>query len=212
MADEHNANPTLAEQAMTIYDEHGEDEMLSFVQLRLDTRPAGHEKNTKSLIVMEDHSALMITMDRYFFLWTPSEEQSKHPLAATRTRTSDKRVPHNANSRPVNIAGAVTRDTVLYEALKWVETDARLSLGQHANGNWVANDPPISEEKAQAIAPTLMEQIGRETSAGIEQDNIYQIMDDVAREMAQDALKAMNQDEHTALEAEMVRVVEEQEG
>ena len=208
MADETRTNLTLAEQALTIYDEQGEDDMLSFVQLRLDTRPAGHQDNGKSLIVMEDHSALMTTMERYFFLWTPSEEQSKHPLAATRSRSSDKRIPHNANSRPVNIAGAVTRDTVVHEALKWVETDARISLGHHANGSWVANDPPMSEEAVQAIAPTLMEQIDREISAGIEQDEIYQIMDDLAREMAQDALKAMNQDEHSALEAEMTRAVE----
>ena len=204
-----DGNPTLAEQAMNIYEEKGEDEMLSFVQLRLDPRPAGHEYSRKALLVMEDHSALMVTGDRYFFLWTPSGEQSKHPMAASRTRTSSKRIPHNGNSRPVNVAGAVTRDTIMHEALKLVETDARLSLGHDASGSWVANDPPIGEDTVEAAAPSLVAQINTEAQGGIESDLLYQAMDDHARDMAYNALKNTSADERQALEAVMLETVRE---
>ncbi len=72
--------------------------MLEFVRTNLDSRPTGQENYPKALMVLTDHSAMMAQSDRYFFLWTPSEEESKAPLAATRRRNLQKQ-PMPASTR-----------------------------------------------------------------------------------------------------------------
>ena len=80
----------LAQKAMDIFEDQGEAQMLEFVRTNLDSRPTGQENNPKALMVLTDHSAMMAQSERYFFLWTPSEEESKHPMAATKGRNLQK--------------------------------------------------------------------------------------------------------------------------
>ncbi len=80
----------LAQKAMDVFEDEGEAQMLEFVRSNLDSRPTGQEKIHKALMILNDHSAMMAQSDRYFFLWTPSEEESKHPMAATRARNLQK--------------------------------------------------------------------------------------------------------------------------
>ena len=91
----------LAQKAMDIFEDEGEAQMLEFVRTNLDSRPTGQENNPKALMVLTDHSAMMAQSERYFFLWTPSAEESKHPLAATRSRNLQKQqMPTSPRQRP----------------------------------------------------------------------------------------------------------------
>ena len=200
---------SMAQDAMKTHDQSGEKEMLAFIRRRLDTRPAGQENNPTALTVLKDHSAVMATSDRYFFLWTPGEEELKHPLGNTRGRNiQDQPMPTHGEERPMEIAGAVTRHQILHEALKHVETNVRLGMGQSEVGQWLANDPPISEETARAAAPELMRQVELQTSGVIEQDALYDLMDSLSREVALEILDAVPAQERTALDTAMTKAVE----
>ena len=200
---------SMAQDAMHTYDQNGEKEMLTFIRQRLDTRPAGQERNPRSLTVLQDHSAVMATTDRYFFFWTPGEEELKHPFSNTRARNvQGQPMPAHGEERQIEIAGGVSRHRILHEALKQVETNVRLGLGQSEVGQWLANDPPISEEAAWAAAPELMKQMELQTAALIEQDALYDLMDSLSREMGTEVLEAIPAEQRTRLDLAMTQAVE----
>ncbi len=198
----------LAEQAMDIHDAQGEIEMLSFVRLRLDTRPAGHENNPSPLMVLQDHTAVMARGDRYTFLWTPDDPVNHHPLPCARTRSHRERpLPTPGELRPIPVNGAVTRERILHESLKLIETDVRLALGHSEHGAWLGNDPPVGEAALRPIAPRFIEIINEHASMHIETDEAYNLFDQYAMELAREILEATNPQERAATTAAILEAI-----
>ena len=110
-------NNSLAQQALDTYDQEGEMDMLSFVRFRIDTRPAGQEQNESSLTVLADHTAIIVTRDRYLFLWSPTDADRHRPFIHTRPRNlQDRSMPVPHELRPIAIIRAVTTQQILHEA------------------------------------------------------------------------------------------------
>ena len=148
-------SPCLARQAIAIYDHDGEAAMLEFVKRNRDSQPLEADNNPQAITVLTDHTALLITANNYQFLWTPPKDHlllSNEPPRRARNLKGDVPVP--AEPRPIPAAGAATRDTVLHEALKHLETDVRLDLRHSETGPWLAQASPVSESEVQAVAPS----------------------------------------------------------
>ena len=191
----------LAQKAMHLYDQQGEDEMISFVRQRLDPRPTGHEHNPSSLAVLDDHSAIPVRNDRYLFLWTPSDDEPQHPLPPARSRKQqDQPFPTPIQDRPLNIGGLVTRERIVYETLKHIEINVRLGLGQSEVGNWIADDHPMTDDELMALSPRLISEIDRLSAEQVEQDAIYELMDTFGRDTAKEALPILTHEQRIVLD------------
>ena len=91
----------LAQKAMHLYDQQGEDEMISFVRQRLDPRPTGHEHNPSSLAVLDDHSAIPVRNDPLSLpLDTVRRRTPTSPAPRPQPETAGPALPHTDPGPP----------------------------------------------------------------------------------------------------------------
>lgn len=191
--------PCLAQQAMEAYDHQGEPRMLALIRAHLDSRPTDFARSDLALQVLKDHTAVLTTSEHYVFLWHNTDSSGNFQPPRRRRELKDQRPPE-PTERAIPIDGAVTRSSILHEALKRIETDVRLELGHSETGNWLGDDPPITAEALETAAPILLKELDQLAATGAESDQLYQAMDDTARELAQDIIKAAPPHEIAAVE------------
>ncbi len=193
---------SLAEQALYIMANHSEDEMIAFVRQNADSRPNGHQDNPKSLIVLADHTAIMLTPERYHFLWNTSDDEDDTVLRtdrARRYRNPELFMLPSDPGRPMTAGGAPTPSTLLHEVLKKVESEVRPPEEISEFPGWIAEEPPIAQQLAKELAPTLVEQLNTSAAGTVEFDEIYNAMDTFTRETAAEILAAAPEEERLAL-------------
>ena len=204
--------PCLAQQAMQAYDLLDEAQMLTFISRNADSHPTGFPRSEHALTVLNDHTAILITDQQYIFLWHRTCSSGLfHPPRRQRTLKRQP-PPEPVNERPIHLGGAVTRSSILHEALKRIETDVRLELGHPETGSWLGDDPPIDETAIHETAPTFLEELSLQVSAGAETGQLYQVMDDIAREIAQDLINSTPRDEIAVIEQAIRTAITAQEG
>ena len=69
-----STTPNLAQQALEVYDQHGETAMLQSLAENQDTRPAGDGSASPALQVLKDHTAVQSTDLLYNFLGIEDED------------------------------------------------------------------------------------------------------------------------------------------
>lgn len=194
------AEPCLAQQALQTYDLLGEAPMLTLIRHSADPHPADFPRSNQALTVLKDHTAVLIASEHYVFLWRKTDSSGVfHPPRRQRT-LKDRPTPESGNERPIFLAGAVTRTSILHEALKRIETGVRLALGHSETGSWLAHDPPVTEADIHAVAPTFLKELDLQAATGAESDLLYQFMDDTAHEIAEHVINASPEREIKALE------------
>ena len=197
---------SLAEDAVDTYDNAGEAQLLQFIHNHIDPRPAGLENNPCSLMVLQDHTAVLATADNYIFLWTNHPGYTSMPYRARRLNQTP--LPTPSQTRPLNIGGALHWNSLMYQTLKVIETNVRLSLGHSPQGQWLTDDPPMDEKTVRLLAPSLIAELNKQALETIEQDAIYDLMDTLAIKMVQDALESTDASERASLATAMMSAVQ----
>ena len=87
-----NTKTCLTQQALHIYDTHGEQPMLDFVAAHMAAFPAPNP-SPHALVVLQDHTAIQSADFLYTFLWLDQETYQGRPATVDRLRSRPAAIP-----------------------------------------------------------------------------------------------------------------------
>ena len=189
----------LAQQALNIMDEYGENRMMVFVHNNSDSRPQTHETNAHSLNVLTDHTAVAHSKELHTFIWNEPHNDTVQLVTQTRPAINPEPFFRLPKGRAAHIAGAPSYENILWQALKNLEKDCMDAAGIEEDVRWIGEEPELSNDAGAGLAPGLLKLAAKAAAPDVETDMLWELMDDYVHESVHEILREMPQTERTAL-------------
>ena len=198
MTDKEQTLP-LAQQALNIMDEYGENRMMVFVHNNSDSRPQTHEINAHSLNVLTDHTAVAHSKEVHTFVW--NEPHNDTVRLVTQIRPAINPAPYFKlpKGRAAHVAGAPSYENILWRALKELEKECMDDAGIKEDVRWLGEEPELLNDTGASLAPGLLELAARAAAPDVDSDMLWEIMEDYVHETTKDILPGILENERTAL-------------